>query len=385
MSGQRSLLVSSTPAIRNPLYASLPSAGFASSRSFAASTLLILLCLSLGACRFFNNSAQPSIVFTKIPPAARGGRERVDTISGRVTGARPGQRIVIYAHSGPWWVQPWPDQPFLTIDKNSQWTTPTHLGYEYAAMLVAPDYRPPATMDLAPTQGGLVAAVTIVKGVGSLPPPPTVPLQFSGYEWRVDTTSAVRGGLNHLFAGDNAWTDSTGALHLRIIKKSDNWICAHIVLSPSLGYGTYTFTVRDTSRLEPATILSMNTFDESGGEQHYREMDIEMGRWGDPQNKYNVQYGIQPFYARGNLAQFNEPAGTLTHTMFWESGRATFKTVRGPSVRGGSPEVFQHVFTSGVPTPGNEHLEFMFYVVASDQSPQQKDAEVVIEKFQYFP
>jgi hypothetical protein len=42
---------------------------------------------------------------------AQGGRERVDTISGRVRNARPKQQIVIYAHSGPWWVQPWP--PYL--------------------------------------------------------------------------------------------------------------------------------------------------------------------------------------------------------------------------------------------------------------------------------
>jgi hypothetical protein len=38
-------------------------------------------------------------------------RERFDTISGRVRNARPKQQIVIYAHSGPSWVQPWP--PYL--------------------------------------------------------------------------------------------------------------------------------------------------------------------------------------------------------------------------------------------------------------------------------
>jgi PAS domain-containing protein len=32
-------------------------------------------------------------------------------ISRRVKNARPKQQIVIYAHCGPWWVQPW--QPYL--------------------------------------------------------------------------------------------------------------------------------------------------------------------------------------------------------------------------------------------------------------------------------
>jgi hypothetical protein len=59
-------------------------------------------------CHSQKSSAGPSIEFTRIPPAARGGLERVDTISGRVSNARPKQQIVIYAHSGSWWVQPWP-------------------------------------------------------------------------------------------------------------------------------------------------------------------------------------------------------------------------------------------------------------------------------------
>jgi hypothetical protein len=57
------------------------------------------------------SSAGPSIEFTRIPPAAQGSRERVDTIAGRVRNAHPGQQIVIYAHSGTWRVQPWP--PYL--------------------------------------------------------------------------------------------------------------------------------------------------------------------------------------------------------------------------------------------------------------------------------
>jgi len=41
------------------------------------------------------SSAGPTIEFTKIPPAVQGGRERTDTIAGRVRNAHPGQQIVI--------------------------------------------------------------------------------------------------------------------------------------------------------------------------------------------------------------------------------------------------------------------------------------------------
>jgi len=63
---------------------------------------------------------------------------------------------------------------------------------------------------------------------------------------------------------------------MRITKKSGRWSCAEIFLNRSLGYGTYSVTVRDTSQLEPAAVFSMFTFDEGSSEQHFREMDVEV-------------------------------------------------------------------------------------------------------------
>jgi hypothetical protein len=339
----------------------------------------------LGGCHSRQQAARPTIEFTKIPPAAQGGRERVDTISGRIVGAQPGQRIVIYARSGPWWVQPWPDQPFIPIQADASWSTSTHLGFEYAALLVNPGYHPPSTMNLAPSAGGPVALVEIVKGSGPPQLAPTVPVKFSGYDWDVRTIAADRGGLNHLYDGDNAWTDQTGALHIRMKKKGDRWTCAEVVLGRSLGYGTYIMTVRDSSHLEPAAVLSMNTFDQWGGDQNYRELDVEISRWGDATSKNNAQYGVQPFYVPGNVTPFTAPPGTLIHSFHWEPGRVTFRTVRGNSARGKAPIVSEHVFTSGVPSPGQERLLLGLYDIASDKYPLQKDSEIVIEKFEYLP
>src|SRR5262245_26746142 len=76
---------------------------------------LLFFCIALNGCQFRHADRGPSIEFSKIPPAAQGGRERVDFIAGRVTGAHDGQQIVVYARSGTWWVQPWPDRPFISI------------------------------------------------------------------------------------------------------------------------------------------------------------------------------------------------------------------------------------------------------------------------------
>jgi hypothetical protein len=349
------------------------------------SAIVFLSAVALVACRSERSQETPSISFTKIPPAAQGGRERVDTISGRVSGARPGQQVVIYAHSGQWWVQPWPDHPFISIKADSTWNTETHLGFEYAALLVEPDYHPLPTMDVAPTQGGSVALVTIVKGVGTPQFAPTGSLKFSGYDWGVRMIASDRGGTNNLYDPENAWTDASGALHMQIKKKSGRWSCAEIFLNRSLGYGTYSVTVRDTSRLEPAAVFSMFTFEEWAGEQYYREMDVEVGRWGDAANKNNAQYVIQPFYIPGNLFAFAAPSGTLTYVLRWESGHATFKTFRGRSAGAGAQLVSEHEFTSGIPVPRKARPRLIFYVVASDGTPMQKPSEVVVEKFEYLP
>jgi hypothetical protein len=189
--------------------------------------------------------------------------------------------------------------------------------------------------------------------------------------------------MNNPYDPDNVFTDAGGALHLRIGRKNGVWNCSELHTMRSLGYGTYVMTMRDISKLEPVTVFSMHTWDDFGDE-HYREMDVEIGRWGDPENKNNAQYGIQPFYVPGNLAEFSEPAGTLTHSLRWESGRASFKTVRGSSMNAAAPVVYEHVFTSGVPTAGDANIVIDLCLVPS-HTPLQKEAEVVVDKFEYLP
>src|SRR6516162_7479662 len=355
------------------------------SLSPCASLLFLALGFLLQGCHSQKDNSTPSIEFTKIPPAAQGGRERVDTIAGRVRNARPGQQIVIYAHSGPWWVQPWPDRALVPIQADSTWSTETHLGFEYAALLVDPDYHPLPTLDLTPTQGGSVALVTIVKGTGTPQFAPTGSLRFSGYDWNVRTISSDKGGTNNLYDPENAWTDAKGALHLQIKKKDGQWSCAEIFSKQSLGYGTYIVAVRDTSHLEPAAVFSMFMFDEGDAAQHYREMDIEVSRWGDVLTKNNAQYAVQPFYNPGNLYAFAVPAGPLTYSLHWESGRATFKTIRRSSAGAGAQVVSEHEFTSGIPSPGDARARLILYVVAGDKNPLKRPTEVVIEKFQFSP
>ena len=343
-----------------------------------------LLCFLpvLNGCDKRQSIAKPSIEFSITPQAAEGGPDKTAPITGRVIGARAGQRIVLFAKSGIWWVQPTIDEPFTAIQPDSTWTSTTHFGTEYAALLVEPGYRPPPTLEVLPSEGGDVVAVKSVTG-GDWEQAVSGSLQFSGYEWHVRNVGSKRGGRENIYSSSNAWTDANGFLHLRIANNAGQWSCAEVRLLRSLGYGSYRFVVREVSQLEPAAVLSLFTWDEADAGQNHREMNIELARWGDAGSK-NAQYVVQPYYVPANVIRFNVPAGVLTHSFRWEPGRVAFKTVRGTAADGPGL-IADHVFTSGVPAPGGESVHLGLYIFGNAKDPLQKDTEVVIEKFEYLP
>lgn len=355
-------------------------------------------CFVLAAAALFvscgapQTALSPAITFTTVPPADRGGPEVVDKVAGRVTGAKPGQQLVLFTHSfGVWWVQPgpeqpFPDQPYTPIAADSTWNSSIHLGSEYAAALVDPGYRPPTWVDAPPAVGGPVAVVAVVPGnTATRAVHPT--LQFSGFEWLIRASPSDRGGQN-TYDPDNAFVDDDGHLHLRIARSGSAWTSAQVILTRSLGYGTYRLTVRDVSGLDPAAVLAFYTLDDVGAaatDRNPREWDIEISRWGDPQQPKNLQYVLQPHYLAHNTQRFAVPAGPLTHTLEWQSGRVAFRTDRGAaSAPAGSP-VASHSATSSVPVPGNERFRMNFYDFQRGPAALAVPAEVVIENFSYEP
>jgi hypothetical protein len=333
-------------------------------------------------------AAAPSIAFTIVPDAGEGGSQKMAPIAGRVTGAARGQRIVLFAKSGVWWVQPFVIKPFTEIGPDGTWKSETHLGTDYAALLVDQSYQAPGTIANLPAAGGPVSAVATTPGRGAIARPPAKTLQFSGYEWEIRQTPSNRGGDN-LYEASNAWVDASGHLHLRIARRGDDWTCGEVSLTRSLGYGTYSFVVRDTTHMDPAAALSINTWDNLASDQNHREFDIEISRWGDPANK-DAQYLIQPYYVPANVFRFAQPPGRLTHAIRWEPGRLSFKTTRPPASTAGAAPADPRVvaardFASGVPSPGGEQLRLSLYVFRYAAVALRNETEVVIEKFEYLP
>jgi len=347
---------------------------------------VLAACLALSACHSSSTNSNPAIVFSRVPAADQESPETTDIIEGRATGVRPGQRIVLYAKTdGRWGVRPRSGQIFTNIEGDGRWRNSIQLGIEYAALLVDGAYDPPEQTESLPGVGDGVVALAVIKGQGTapvLPLPKT--LNFSGYEWTTSTGPIFRAGSRNFFDPANVWTDKRGALHLRISGSPGKWSSAELKLTRSLGYGTYRFTVRDVSHLEPSAVLTLITWDGVGAERNRRELDVELSRWGYINND-NVHYVVQPYYVPANIVRFRVPAGVFTHLFRWEPGQVTFSTVSGSGSTGGGHLINQHVFTSGVPSPGGESVRIALYVFQRGQTSLKNENEAVIDKFEYLP
>lgn len=133
-------------------------------RRLSQAGALLAFCLVINGCHPKQNSQSPAIEFTHVPHASEGGPDKLETIGGRVIGALPGQQIVLFAKWGPWWVQPRVDRPYTEIQSDLRWRNATHLGTEYAAVLVDPGFHPDPTMGSLPALGNGVIVTATIKG-----------------------------------------------------------------------------------------------------------------------------------------------------------------------------------------------------------------------------
>ena len=344
-------------------------------------TLLFAL---VGCHQALKPGADAKISFTQVPERNPGNQNKQDVMEGTLSGAKQGQRLVIYSKSGGlWWLQPLLTSPFTPILPDGVWRNETHLGTDYAVLLVDPGYGPAAVLDQLPEAEKGVVAVAVSPGQEKSS---SYFIDFSGFTWRVRWKPSDRGGISYPYNPDNVYVDQTGALHLRIVSRNQQSSCSEISLTQSLGYGTYSLTVEDISKLEPSVVFGMFTWDYSIDQEYHREFDINISRWGDQQNK-NAEFVLQPTLAPANFFRFVAPAGKLKHTITWEPGRLTMVTSRasGPS---DTSMVSRHVFTSKVPTPGFESLRLTLFPYSKPNQQSaglQTPAEVVVDRFEYLP
>src|SRR5580704_15414115 len=102
------------------------------------------------------------------------------------------------------------------------------------------------------------------------------------------------------------------------------------------------------------------------------KMNMEYRHWSGSHE--NFEYFVSPFYAGQNAIRAYMPPATLIHSLRWEAGRATFRTVRSSDPA--SKVVAENIFTSGIPVHGIESFRMCFYIDRFHGLPSQEGSEV---------
>lgn len=224
-------------------------------------------------------------------------------------------------------------------------------------------------------------SIAFAPPVSAARPGPTGPkmVAFDGFTWTVKTSSRKIGPGPNLFSPDLAWVDASGALHLRIAKVGGRWNVSEVINQATLGYGTYSWTVRaDLDALDPQVVLGLFTWNDDPAYNH-RELDVEFARWGNRADPTNGQYVVQPFDRTGNLLRITQPRGvaTTTHGFTWRPDRVDFFSSAAPtSWTYAGPDV---------PRPGGENARMNLWLFRGTAPSNGQPAEVVITDFTFTP
>jgi hypothetical protein len=106
------------------------------------------------------------IEIERVPPyEPQGGPNTRADIAGKISGTLDSSySIVLYARASEiWYIQPTAYASHAVLPDNT-WTSWTHTGSSYAALLVRPGFEPVPRLDVLPKVGGYVVARAIVEG-----------------------------------------------------------------------------------------------------------------------------------------------------------------------------------------------------------------------------
>ena len=265
-------------------------------------------------------------------------------------------RVVMWALTNNWYVQPYTDSPYTTICGDGSWSNYTHSWKRIVVLLVDSRYIPGSVRYDYP------AFETGVLAWDQYPPPrPDLPLQFSGYSWGIKVSEdPFDPGPNYWSDNpDNIWIDGQG-LHLKITYQNGHWTTSEIYLLQSLGYGEYmVHLVSRVDSLDGRVVFAPFVYETTS-----REIDIEFSRALMP-TPNNAQYVVQPYTHAGNMTRFiMPPVQYSTHRFIWRADRIEFMSWKGLEESPSPDSIINSWIYTGddIPPPGGERMRFNLWL-----------------------
>jgi hypothetical protein len=203
-------------------------------------------------------------------------------------------------------------------------------------------------------------------------------LNFAGYEWTVKNSTYPIGPGPNIFDVDGPFVDSSGALHLQIVKTRAGWQSSEVILDRTLGYGTYRWSVEGpVSTLDPNVVFALFTYDAAITPPANGEIDFEASRFAKAKDRTNAQYVVQPYEKQGNLRRITLPKRNVTtYVMTWLPGRVIFSADSLPSWTNSS---------SSVPKNSTEQVHMSLWLFRGLRPSNGKPVSVKVTHFQFTP
>jgi len=336
----------------------------------------------------------PCVVITDVAPWGSSN----GYVEGMVYGLEPNDffvNIIIEVH-GTLWTKPYWSQPWTEIKTDRSWKSSITTGGSdaFATTIIAlvlpkpwdlENNYPPLLSGQAELPQELLeraVASAVVKRSPRI-------LQFSGYDWIVKSGRWGPGNNYFSHSPENVWVDEEGRLHLRITKNQGEWKCGEVILTKSLGYGTYRLYLDSSVNNPPKNVVVGGLFTWSNNpEFNYREIDGgEFGTWGEGPLAPDAQYVVQPYSSQGHRYRFYTRPGQTVHSFTWEQGKIRFKSVAGtdPNTPDPNDVIAEYTFDhpGEVPPPGDETPRINLWLYMKTLPEDFTEYELVVRRFEY--
>jgi hypothetical protein len=354
--------------------------------------------ITLFAQEFGKNDVTISINFSQLPEYPNISGEHLE---GFVKGVDPEEYyMAVYIRvEDVWWTKPTYALPKRSIDLDCSWwcdiVTDENDVYatDVASFLIPVEIEVPPICEPCCTLPEIPDAIAFASEyIG----PPQRTISFAGYDWNVKKRDFRAGpGQNFFSDGDQDVRVDEEGLHLTITSKGDDWYCTEVILSASLGYGTYIIhTHGRVDIIDPNMVLGLFTWDTEACDQSNRELDIEFTRWGDAEEYTNFQYVVAPCMecpgcedrCKRCRVDLTDENSDLTNYLVWQPGTVSFRTYYGHHLSEPPIEELVCKWTYNaefVPEPGKENIRFNFWLNEGNEPVGGQGEEMVISGFAY--
>ncbi len=318
-----------------------------------------------------------------------------DNLMGRVTGVEnpADYQIAVFIDvAGGWWTKPYWASPLTSIAAEGTWEADITTGEndpqatQIAVYLLPAGFDPPLMRGekIFPVELASNAVASVIVERETREEEPMRAITFSGLRWQVKASSGPVGPGPNIFSDslENVWVDADGRLHLKITYRDGCWLCAEVIAEQSLGYGTYVFQPASRAdQIDPNAVLGMFTWDTNAPEYHYREIDIEFARWGQPGGS-NMQYVVQPYTTPANIEDLTTAlaGGPSTHQFTWSQQVVSFQSTQGDTT------LAAWTYTGpDVPPAGGENARINLWLFNGAPPTDGQEIEIVFDRFEFIP